>query len=461
MNSIKNKSEMLTVKELSQMLFLLLSVNTAKRVAFAVLVLTSLPVFSNAQSILTLEEAKAVTLSNNYGIKVAQNNVQIAKNNTDKRANGYLPTVNATGGLNGSLGGSEQTFSSGMENKVSNAFQWSANAAVNANYTVFDKRRDLTLEQLKENVTLVNLQLRQTIENNLLQVYNGFFQVAQLEENISALEQAMSISRERLQRANYGLEYGQGSGLTVLNAEVDIQRDSVNILNAQQQLANARRNLNVLMGRNTNEIFVTDADLIYADNLQLTELTNAAKNENIALQINRRNLAVNEMTLGIIDAERKPTITTGASYTYSYSDNAAEAFITSSNSRGLGANVSLNWNIFDGGSRKIREENTRVNLSNQKLQIIQLEQQTEAQIINAWESYQNALYILEVQESAVTTNEENFARTEEQLRIGRISSLEFRQAQLNLLNAQVSLNQAKFDAKVREIQMLQLAGQLQ
>ena len=448
---------MLTVKELSQMLF---SVNTVKIVAFAILLLTCLPFLSNAQSILTLEEAKAVTLSNNYGIKIAQNNVQIAENNTDKKANGYLPTVNATGGLNGNLGGSDQTFNSGMENKVSNAFIWGANAALNANYTLFDKSRNLTLEQLKENVTLVNLQLSQTIENNLLQVYNGFFQVAQLEENISALEQAMAISRKRLQRANYGLEYGQGSGLNVLNAEVDIQRDSVNILNAQQQLANARRNLNVLMGRNTNEIFVTDADLVYAENLQLTELTQAAKEENIALQINRKNLAVNEMSLGIIDAERKPILSAGAAYTYNYSDNAAEAFITSSNSRGLGANLSLNWNIFDGGSRQIREENTRVNLSNQKLQITQLEQQTEAQIINAWESYQNALYILKVQENAVTTNEENFARTEEQLRIGRISSLEFRQAQLNLLNAQVSLNQSKYDAKIREIQMLQLAGKM-
>ena len=88
MNSIKNKSEMLTVKELSQMLFLLLSVNAAKRATFAVFVLAFFSLSLNAQSILTLEEAKAVTLANNYGIKVAQNNVQIAENNTDKRANG-------------------------------------------------------------------------------------------------------------------------------------------------------------------------------------------------------------------------------------------------------------------------------------------------------------------------------------------------------------------------------------
>lgn len=442
------------------MLFLIFAGSSAKQKAFVLLTLFCLPLLSNAQNILTLEEAKSVTLSNNFGIKIAANDVQIAENNTDKKANGYLPTVNATGGLNGSLGGSSQTFSSGMENTVSNAFQWGANAAVNANYTVYDKRRDLTLEQLKENVTLVNLQLRQTIENNLLQVYNGFFQVAQLEENISALEQAMSISRERFKRAEIGLEYGQGSGLDVLNAEVDIQRDSVNLLNAKQQLVNATRNLNVLMGRNTTEKFQVDTTLTYVDNLQLNELQSASLKENIALQINRKNLSVNELTLGIIDAERKPTVNAGASYTYNYSDNAAEAFITSSNNRGFGASVGVNWNIFDGGSRQIREENTRVSLSSQKLQITQLEQQTEAQIINAWESYNNALYILQVQAAAVETNRENFARTEEQLRIGRITSIEFRQAQLNLLNAQVSLNQAKYDAKIREIQMLQLAGQM-
>jgi outer membrane protein TolC len=38
--------------------------------------------------------------------------------------------------------------------------------------------------------------------------------------------------------------------------------------------------------------------------------------------------------------------------------------------------------------------------------------------------------------------------------------LEFRQAQLNLLNAQTSYNLAKFDAKLAEVQLLQLTGQL-
>lgn len=458
MTSKNKKNEVSKAKELPRLLFLIFLQNLKKSAVLSALLLLSF-LQAQGQNVLTLEEAKNITLANNFGIKVAKNNVTLAENNADKKANGYLPTVGATAGLNTSLGGSSQSFNNGMDVSVSNAFTWGGNAALNVNYTLWDKRRDLTLNQQKENISLSELQLLQTIEQNLLQVYNSYFQTAQLAENIEALEQAIAISRERLQRAEYQLEYGQGNGLNILNAEVDIQRDSVNLLNAKQNLANAQRNLNVLMGRNIDEDFQVSTDLTYAEGLVLNTLTEEARQGNLNLQVNRRNLAINELNLGIIDAERKPTLTAGASYTFSYSDNPDQAFITSSNNRGVGANVGLNWNIFDG-SRKIREQNTRLNLSNQKLQITDLERQTEAQVINAWQSYQNALFVLEVQESAVKTNEENFARTEEQLRIGRITSIEFRQAQLNLLNAQTQLNNAKYDAKLREIQLLQLAGKL-
>jgi len=413
----------------------------------------------SAQNVLTLEQAKTTTLANNFGIKIAKNNVVIAQNQTDISVNGYLPTVSANAGLNGNFGGSTQTFGNGNEASTANAFTWGGNATVQANYTIFDKGRDLTLEQLKESLSLSNLQLKQTIEQNLLQVYNGYFQVAQLSENVNALLEAINISGERLRRAQYQLDFGQGSGLDVLNAQVDIQRDSVNLLNTKMNLENAKRNLNVSMGRNTNEDFQVEIDTAIDESLNLESLIEQSKNANIGLQVNRKNLAVNEMNLQIIDAEKRPTVFAGASYAFSYSDNPTGAFIDKSNSRGLAANVGVNWTIYDG-SRGIRKQNAVINLTNQKLQIDQLQQQLEGDIMNAWANYQNALFVLQVEENAVETNRENFARTEEQVKIGRLTSIEFRQAQLNLLNAQTSINNAKFDTKLREIQLLQLVGRL-
>jgi len=67
---------------------------------------------------------------------------------------------------------------------------------------------------------------------------------------------------------------------------------------------------------------------------------------------------------------------------------------------------------------------------------------------------------LQAENKNVETNHRNFTRTEEQFKLGQISSIEFRQAQLNLLDAQSNLNEAKYEAKNAELRLLQLSGDL-
>ncbi len=413
-----------------------------------------------AQSILSQAEAFEIMLANNYGIKVAKNNLLIAENNTSKELNGYVPQVNVTGGTNGSLGGSQQKFSSGMEVDVRNAFTWGGNAGVTATYTLIDKRRAVNLEQLKELVNLSEFEIRQTIELNLLQLFNAYYEVAGLTENLSVQTQTMDLSRQRILRAQYRYDYGQGIRLDVLNAEVDFQRDSINFLNIKQLLANSKRNLNVIMGRAVETEFEVETDVNYADNLTLENLLQAVQSNNIDVQITDKNLEIDDYNLKIIEAESKPTVSTNASYNLSYQNNAAESFIASQNSKGFGVGLNLAWNIFDGGIRKARKQNTNIAIQNRQIFREQLLEELERDVTNAWESYQNALLVLEVEANSLETNQLNYDRTEELFKSGQLNSIEFRQAQLNLLNAGISYNNAKFDAKVIEIQLLQLSGEI-
>ena len=70
------------------------------------------------------------------------------------------------------------------------------------------------------------------------------------------------------------------------------------------------------------------------------------------------------------------------------------------------------------------------------------------------------MFILEAERKNVETNRVNFERSEEQFKLGQIITVELRLAQVNLLNAINSFNQAKYTAKVAELRLLQLAGQL-
>lgn len=419
-----------------------------------------LTVLANAQDTLSHAQAVAIMLENNYGIKIAKNNLMIAENNTSKALNGFYPTLNATAAANADLGNSSQQFSSGFEANVKNAFSWRGNAALNANYTIFDKRRDAVLGQLKEQIDLADFEIRQTIEANLLQLFTAYYEVARYTENLKAQSQTMSLSRQRLLRAQYAYEYGQGIRLDLLNAEVDIQRDSINFLNIKQFLANSKRNLNVIMGRSVEIGFEVDTEINYTKNLSLENLLDVVQNKNINVLITDKNMAISNHEFDILAAERKPVIAATAGYSLSYQKNAEEAFITSQNSSGLGVGLNISWNIFDGGVRKARKENTIVSIHSQGIQRRQLLAELERDVTNAWESYQNALLVLDVENNSLATNQLNFERTEELYKSGQINSVEFRLAQLNLLNAAINYNTAKFDAKVIEIQLLQLSGEL-
>jgi outer membrane protein TolC len=415
--------------------------------------------FCNSQNVMSLEQAKMLTLENNFGIRISQNNVELAENLTDKKVNGYLPTVSASGVLSADYGSASQKFSTGLDASTAQAISWNGLASVQADYTIYDKTRSLTLDQLKESIKLSNLQLQQAIQQNLLNVYQVYYQLAIAMENLEALEETIAVSSERLRRAKYQLEYGQGNSLEILNAEVDIKRDSVNLLNARLNVENSKRDLNIAMGTNVNDDFVVEAITDIDETLKLDALLDKARKNNIDLQINRQNLSLNELDLNIIDAEKTPLLLSNLGYSYNYSNNAPGSFITTSNSQAFSGSLTLAWNLYDA-SRGVRKQNTVLNLNNIRLETERIQLELERDIINAWANYQNSKYVLQVERSAVSTNEDNFLLTEEQLKIGRITSIEFRQAQLNLLNAQTSLNNAMLNVKVAEIQLLALVGDL-
>ena len=63
-----------------------------------------------AQELLTKEKALALTLANNYDIRVTKNNVATAKNNKSIYNSGYLPTVTGNAGANYRNNDSEAEF---------------------------------------------------------------------------------------------------------------------------------------------------------------------------------------------------------------------------------------------------------------------------------------------------------------------------------------------------------------
>lgn len=429
------------------------------------IVFYALPMLSQEQPpVLTKEEVISRALEENFGIRIARNDVEIADNNQSILNSGYLPRVTGRAGANYDINDrlTERENEEDLEqfNLEGNAY----NASINLGYTLFDGLGRLyNYRSLKEQYNLSQLEARETIENSILQIMSVYYEIARLTENIDVLEETLEISQNRVVRAQYQFDYGQANNLVVLNARVDVNNDSITLLETEQQLRNTKRDLNVLLNREiTERNFVVDTNVAFVSNLELDSFINKAEANNVSLLQIEKNLTISEYDIKVSKSGYLPTIDLNGSYGWNRNRSAASAFFPGSTttSSGLSAGINLVWDIFDGGSTSVQIQNAKIRYDNQEIIREQLQRQVQRDIANALGNYQNKLYIFTVQEENVNTNLNNFSRSEEQYKLGRITSIEFRQAQINLLDARTSLNLAKYDAKLAEIQLLQLTGQL-
>ncbi|MBU3010958.1 TolC family protein [Polaribacter vadi] len=414
-----------------------------------------------SQEILTKKEALAITLENNFGVKIANNNLEVAKNNTSIYNTGFLPTAAISSGANYSRNNQTITRQDGTSTSIDGAVTKSYNASLSLNYTIFDGLgRKYNYQQLKETYNLTEYQAKETIENTYLQLFTAYFQIARLSENKENLSEALAISKKRLQRAEYQYDYGQTTKLEMLNAEVDVNNDSITLISAKQQLNNAKRGLNIILGVEKAVDYTVETDVNFINIMNFGELQTKTLANNSLLKQNEQNIAISEFNIKINKASYMPSLDFSTSYGWNKSENPATSFLAGSISTGLNAGLSLSWSLFDGGTTKTNVANAKIALENEQILLEQQKVTIENNLKNTWENYNNQLFIIGAQEKNVATTQNNFERTEERYKLGQVTSIEFRQAQINLINAKTALNNAKFDAKLIELELLQLSGDI-
>ena len=155
-----------------------------------------------------------------------------------------------------------------------------------------------------------------------------------------------------------------------------------------------------------------------------------------------------------------PSLGLTGSYGWNEGFFPTTSFATSNTTTGFSAGISLTWNLFDGGTGITSVKNAKIQRDTQELLYKQITTEVARDIANAMGNYQNRLAIFELQEQNVVTAQNNYDRSQERYKLGQITSVELRQAQINLLNAQTNKNLAKYEAKLSELELLQLTGQL-
>ena len=413
-----------------------------------------------AQEILTIENAVKIALENNYEIKIASNDLTIDKTNVAVGNAGMLPKVTASLVDNNGIQNLSQTRADGTVNTLDNAKSNSLNYGVGLDWTIFDGFKMFAkLDQLKELQKLGEAQLKLTIITKISDVNTAYFDLVQQQQQSAALDTTLVISNQRLTLAQNRFTIGKASKLEVLNAQVDLNTDKVALLRQKELYANTKILLNQILARDSKTDFKVVDEIDVDATLLLPELNALAEKQNPELEAQIINKRVSELQLKQIKAARYPTLKVNTAYNFAESQ-ASLGFTTQSSSRGLNYGFNASLNLFDGFSQNRNEKIAKIQIENSKMAIEQQQLVLNSQLASAYQTYLTNLELINLEEKNEAIARQNLTITLDKFHIGTITTLEFRTAQLNYINAKVRYSNAQFQAKLSEIALKELAGNL-
>jgi outer membrane protein len=412
----------------------------------------------NAQAVLTIENAVKIALENNFAIKMAANNLDIDKTNVAIGNAGMLPKVTASLVDANRVENSTQTLQSGTINTLDNAKNNSLNYGVGLDWTIFDGFKMFAkLDQLKELQKLGEAQLKRTIIQKISEVNAVYFDLVQQQQQLAALDTTIVISNQRLNLAQNRFNIGKTSKLEVLNAQVDLNTDKVELLRQKESYANQKIVLNQILARDSKVDFKVINQVTVDAKLVLAELKALAEKQNPELESEIINKRVSELQLKQIKADRYPRINVTTGYNFLNTESSL-GFTSAFSARGFNYGLRASLNVFDGFAQNRNEKVAKIQVENAKIAIDEQNLLLTSELSIAYQTYLTNLELIDLEEKNETIAQQNLTITVDKFRIGTITTLEFRAAQLNYINAKVRNSNAQFQAKLSEIALKELAG---
>ena len=413
-----------------------------------------------AQELLTAEEALVIALENNFQIRIASNELEIDKATATVGWAGMLPEIGAVATSNNSIQNTSQTRAGGERIDQDNARNNSINYGIALDWTLFDGFSMFArYDQLEELKNLGEVQLQQMILEKTREVLVTYYDLVQQQQQLTALDSTMVISEQRLELAENRFTIGKASRLEVLNAQVDINTDKTILLRQKENFQNTKTHLNRLLAREIDLDFTVENEIIVDELLSLSVLREKAEQQNPLLQAQLINNNLARLQLKELKGARYPTIIASTGYQFNDSESSL-GFSTQSRSRGWNYGLSARLNIFDGFLQNQNEQIAKIEIENTELQIAQQKLALEEEMRRTYQTYLTNLQLMELESTNREIARKNLEITMEKFRIGTIPTIEFRTAQLNYINSVVRFSNARFQAKISEINLKELAGEL-
>jgi len=410
------------------------------------------------QEILTLERCVELVLQNNQTIKIAEEKMHSAKWKIDEVFAGYLPQVSVSGtylrkkkteidpailqamkSRSFSLAFADEIYSGrlGLQQSI---YTWGKIHQAN-------RQTVLAYQITKEEYLKTKSEL-------IAQVKESFYCLLLAKQMVLISQEAVEVTAEHLKITEAFYKEGKVSQYDVSRMKVQLANAQTNLVKAKNRLKLAKESLFFLLNTKISDDVDIQGELKYLlreINLE-SALKEALDNRPEIKQMELQEKIGNSM-IKLTKAGNKPTVFLTGNYDWQNDRLSTKDWYDT-----WQALLVLNFPLFDGFSTRARIRQSEANLNQIKVSRDLLMESIKLELKQAVLNSQQAKESIEAQKENVETAKDNLRIAQERYKLGLMSNIEVRDAELTLTQAETNYYQALADYLIALVKLEKAMG---
>ena len=411
-------------------------------------------------TVINLQEAVKLGIENNYDVKNAHNNVAISQNNASLGAVGLLPNIALNSSSNNSINSTHQEFINGPAQNKDNARSNSINVGPAMSWSIFDGNNSFYEYKTNKAITETSkLAEKVTLQTLVAQIYRAYYQTVFQKSLIITLKQTSKIFEERARVADLRTQIGTGTKTDFYQAQIDLNTVESEVLRQHKIYNQYLNQLKEILVINPDNVIDVADSLIQLSNVNPENLKQQINTASPVITYNNSVVGLNERYKILANSQRLPTLTFNLGYNLLYSQSQSGQVVSN---RSMGPTYGFNFSlpIFYGNYVNRSVNFAKINIAIASNTLNAIKQRENVAFNRYYSDHNDNLKILAIESRNLELSKASVDIGIDKYKNDKLSGIELQLIVKTNLDVKNRLLTAYRDAKITEIELLNISGEL-
>ena len=413
----------------------------------------------------TLDQAVDIALQNKEALKASALDLRSSKQDVKSSYSGILPSVRVTGGVTESQFPRQSVGfnqSSGeILSDVSSITSASSNLTVNQ--TIYDGGVWWNSIRLAKNNYKVSEEFNRQIKTNIIRnVHFAYFNYLKAIQLLGVARSNLMSSQQQLTLVQQQFDLGSAKKTDLLKAEVRFGQARVDVITNDASVKSAYRDLKNSMGvaRINDDFTISEVEKPLEIIPEFETGFELLQKFNPSVKAKQYQIVTAKLSTKIAKGSRMPNISISAS-AFGTAESLSEAVSNSyGDNQRTNTSLSISLPLYSGNTISARIQKAKIAVNKQESEYLTQLEDLSVQLKDLIDQLQNFNEIIPINETVLESAEEDLKLSQVRYSQGSTTILEVLNAQVSVVQAKSSLVRSKYDAFIQQANLKALLGTL-